>query len=118
MVYNNKYCVHHIDNTGLNLDTNNINNINLHNIQEQIKRKKMSCPFFATTEDSKSVITDYDTFPYPRYFRGDPKSSFPIVAEREAGWRPRHDNSYYPKVKLDLTPNYVETDMITNIFYL
>ena len=83
----------------------NYNNVN--NIQEQIKNKKQPNPYFATTKQAKSVITDYDTFPYPRYFRGKPESSLPIVAEREAGWRPRHDDAYKSKVELELTPDCV-----------
>lgn len=90
-----------------NLVAININNNNLRNIQEQIKNKQKSTPYFATTKQAKSVITDYDTFPYPRYFRGNPNSSVPIVAEREAGWRIRHDNAYSPKVHLELTPECV-----------
>ena len=90
-----------------NLVAININNNNLKNIKEQIKNKQKSIPYFATTKQAKSVITDYDTFPYPRYFRGNPKSSVPIVAEREAGWRIRHDNAYVPKVHLELTPECV-----------
>ena len=87
----------------------NINELynNVENIREQIKRKKQSIPYYATTKQAVSVITDYDTFPYPRYFRGVPEMSEPIIADREAGWRPRHDNSYESKVQLDLKPECV-----------
>ena len=80
---------------------------NVKNIREQIKRKKQSTPYYATTKQATSVITDYDTFPYPRYFRGVAEMSEPIVAEREAGWRPRHDDSYEENVQLDLKPECV-----------
>jgi len=73
---------------------NDINYYNKLNIQKQINKKLQNKPFYATTENSVSVITDYDTFPYPRYFRGHWNSSIPIVAEREAGWRPRFDSCY------------------------
>ena len=43
---------------------------------------------------SVKVLTDYDTFPYPRYWRGISESYNPIVSEREAGWRPRMDSCY------------------------
>lgn len=71
-----------------------LNEHNVKNIREQIHAKKMSTPYYATANQAKEVVTDYDTFPYPRYFRGVARSSVPIVAEREAGWRPRHDNCY------------------------
>ena len=71
-----------------------INDLNVANVRSQIARKKGPSPYHATTQQAVQVITDYDTFPYPRYYRGVPNSSAPIVAEREAGWRPRHDNCY------------------------
>lgn len=71
-----------------------INAYNVHNIREQINMKKSPYPYLATIEQSAQVLTDYDTFPYPRWYRGVPQSSKPIVAEREAGWRPRHDDCY------------------------
>ena len=71
-----------------------VNQSNVKNIREQIARKKGSNPYHATVTQSVQVLTDYDTFPYPRYYRGVPDSTVPIVAEREAGWRPRHDTCY------------------------
>ena len=105
------------------INKNNMNNLyinynNVNNIQEQIKNKKQPNPYFATTKQSKSVITDYDTFPYPRYFRGKPESSLPIVAEREAGWRPRHDDAYKSKVDLELTPDCVMGSPSSNFLKL
>jgi len=76
-------------------ETPYINDINVTNIKEQILQKQKSTPYYATTKESTSVLTDYDTFPYPRYFRGVPRSTKPIIAEREAGWRPRHDKCYH-----------------------
>ena len=67
---------------------------NIANIHNEIAKKKESNPYFATTHQAVQVLTDYDTFPYPRYFRGIPTSSVPIIAEREAGWRPRRDECY------------------------
>ncbi len=74
--------------------TNYINHINVKNIRNQIEQKKQSKPYYATEKVGSSVLTDYDSFPYERWFRGDYKSSEPIVAEREAGWRSRHDFCY------------------------
>ena len=105
------------------VDKNNINTLyinynNVKNIHEQIQKKKQSNPYFATTKQSKSVITDYDTFPYPRYFRGKAESSSPIVAEREAGWRPRHDDAYKSKIELELTPDCVMGSPSSNFLKL
>ena len=71
-----------------------VNQSNVKNVRAQIAKKKGHRPYHATVAQSVQVLTDYDTFPYPRYFRGVPGSSKPIVAEREAGWRPRHDSCY------------------------
>jgi hypothetical protein len=71
-----------------------LNDFNVTNIRSQIAAKKKSAPYYATANQAKEVITDYDTFPYPRYFRGVAESSMPVVAEREAGWRVRHDSCY------------------------
>ena len=90
----------------INVDEINVD-LNYKNIEDQIIRKKSFYPYYATTKESRSVITDYDVFPYPRYFRGIAQSNQPIVAEREAGWRPRHDNAYISSVNLELSPDCV-----------
>ena len=74
--------------------TSIINRHNVNSVREQIKRKQGSRPFLPTVKDVAQTITDYDTFPYPRWYRGVPEASDPIVAEREAGWRTRHDSCY------------------------
>ena len=74
--------------------TQNINSSNVNHVRRQIAKKNGSAPYLATKKEASDILTDYDVFPYPRYFRGVPTSSVPIVAEREAGWRPRHDDCY------------------------
>lgn len=74
--------------------TQNINSSNVNHVREQIAKKSGFLPYLATKKEASNILTDYDVFPYPRYFRGVPTSSVPIVAEREAGWRPRHDDCY------------------------
>ena len=76
------------------MDSDYINNKNVIDIQEQIKKKKHYEPYYATIKETTSVLTDFDTFPYPRWYRGVSTSYKPIVAEREAGWRKRHDSCY------------------------
>ena len=71
---------------------NQINNVNNANIAYLINAKKGHLPTWGTSQPA--VMTDFDVFPYPRYFRGNPSSDEPIVAEREAGYRPRYDRCY------------------------
>ena len=85
--------------------TPDINQHNVDNVRRQIQLKKGSKPYHATMTQAVQVLTDYDTFPYPRYFRGVPDSNAPIVAEREAGWRQRRDSCYQVKEPIGL-PQY------------
>ena len=68
--------------------------LNESNVRNQIYKKKDNYPYFATTDHYDQVWTDYDVFPYTRFFRGVPLSSEPIFAEREAGWMLRNDDYY------------------------
>jgi hypothetical protein len=75
--------------------TAQINQRNINNVRFQLAKKMMMCgPYYATQDTGSSVLTDHDTFPYPRNWRGNPYSDTPIVNEREAGYRPRFDNCY------------------------
>ena len=76
---------------------NNTNERNIDNVRYQIDIKKGSFPYFSTKKTNKNVLTDYDVFPYNRFFRGEPMSTEPIIAEREAGWRPRNPDCYEPE---------------------
>lgn len=67
---------------------------NIAKVKDQIERKKAFCPYIATVEHSNQILTDYDVFPYTRFFRGQPLSTEPIAAEREAGWMLRDDKYY------------------------
>jgi hypothetical protein len=69
-----------------------INIKNVDNVRKDINRSKHGN--LPTSNLVKEIITDYDTFPYPRWYRGQYNSSEPIIAEREAGYRPREDNCY------------------------
>lgn len=72
-----------------------INLQNERNIQYEINRKKYSTdPYFARERNVVQVITDYDEFPYKRWYRGIPEINVPVVAEREAGYRPLIKNIY------------------------
>lgn len=71
-----------------------ITDSNIRNVRSQINKKKSFKPYIATIDQVSQVVTDYDNFPYNRWYRGIPSSHQPIVAEREAGWRNRQDNCY------------------------
>lgn len=71
-----------------------INDLNIDHVRAQIRAKNSSGPFFATAGNAVQTITDHDTFPYPRYYRGIAGLSEPVIAEREAGWCKRHDSCY------------------------
>jgi hypothetical protein len=69
-------------------------NVNI--IRDQIEAKVGKQPFFASQNAASLTVTDMDTFPYPRFYRGIYQLEEPVVMEREAGWRPRHDACYTP----------------------
>ncbi len=80
-------------------------NVNI--VRSQIQQKIKSSPFFASNKAVNMSITDRDSFPYNRYYRGVADISEPVIMEREAGWRQRHDGCYEP-VRVDklVTPVY------------
>ena len=69
---------------------------NIHAIKAEITKKNYSTPYFVGSNAIYNVSNDYDEFPYPRWYKGEYKKSYPIVAEREAGWRPK--NTYVPNI--------------------
>lgn len=71
-----------------------INHSNKSNVQCMIAAKQTSYPYHGTSKPL--VITDHDHFPYYRWYRGRYDSTEPIVAEREAGFRPHNDKLYNP----------------------
>ena len=81
----------------------NITQDNVNAVRNGIAFKlNYNVPYYATIQDATTVITDQDHFPYKRNFRGVYNDSSPTVFEREAGWRPRHDDCYKEMV----TPTY------------
>ncbi len=80
-----------------------LNQYNIENVRAMIAMKKGSRPFLSSNKIN--AITDMDHVPYNRFFRGIPQSNFPVVMEREAGWRKREDKCY--KVVKPLEPAIV-----------
>lgn len=73
-----------------------VNKLNNENVDLLKKRKRGDEPYYATISTATGVLTDYDSFPYSRWFRGKYKSTEPVVAEREAGWRMQNESCYTP----------------------
>ena len=85
-------------------DFSDVNKLNVQAVRRGIALKERSEPWLPTVSDTEGVVTDYDHFPYGRYFRGQYNAVAPIVAEREAGWRQREDDCYelqQPRCEVD-----------------
>lgn len=54
---------------------------------------------WGTGAEALRSMTEYDSFPYRRWFRGEPRSPLPVVHPRIAGWYPRQDAAYDPRVR-------------------
>ena len=78
------------------MNTPTINKSNVDRVREEIQKKMSGEPYHYTSSNENQVITDHDTFPYTRYWRGVPSSSCPTVFEREAGWRVINNDCYKP----------------------
>ena len=70
-----------------------LNQHSIETIKKQISLKQTQ-PYFASQTTVANIITDMDHFPYTRWFRGVSYYPDPIVMEREAGWRPLHNDCY------------------------
>lgn len=81
--------------------TQYLNHMNIKRIKSQILAKNGHLPYHATLQDSMSIITDQDHFPYTRYYRGIAHSSQPVIMEREAGWRNINNQCYQSPCCLD-----------------
>ena len=67
-------------------------------VQQAITQKtKYGKSFYATNETVGKTSTDFDNFPYDRWYRGQYTNSHPVVIEREAGYRFVENNCYKDK---------------------
>lgn len=71
-----------------------MNERNIENVRRMIARKQSAVPFYGTWQQASSILTDMDHHPYSRFYRGDYRSSMPIIMEREAGWRIVNNDAY------------------------
>jgi hypothetical protein len=59
-----------------------------------LKKTNYGKSFYATNKTVGKVITDFDDFPYDRFYRGVYQSDKPVIIEREAGYRLVENNCY------------------------
>lgn len=78
---------------------------NISIIRSQINAKQSNTPHFVSINETQKIITDFDHFPYNRFYRGIYYSKNPIIIEREAGWRPLQNECYKPTFCFE-TPEY------------
>lgn len=63
-------------------------------VRKQIQRKNSNSVYMSNGSNVLKTVTDIDTWPYPRNYRGVYYYPDPIVMEREAGYRKVHNNCY------------------------
>ena len=72
--------------------------------REILQKIQYGKPYYATNKTVGRVITDFDDFPYNRWYRGIYKNPNPVIIEREAGYRHVENNCYTNKQTY--TPQY------------
>ena len=81
-------------------------NSNLASIRSDIMNKlKSSKPYFATKEQAREIVTDYNEFPFHRFWR----PAYDLY-KREAGWHPVVPN------KLQLCPSCDKNNCLVSCF--
>jgi hypothetical protein len=64
-------------------------------VRQQIQQKiNYNRPYFGQTNVLQYVQTDMDHFPYRRYFRGKYNVQYPVIFDREAGYRELNNQCY------------------------
>ena len=81
---------------------------NIAAVKSQITAKQSNYTHFGTLNEAEQTLTDFDHFPYTRFYRGVYHSSDPVVIEREAGWRPQRNQCYTPNCcnEIPIYPNH------------
>lgn len=85
-------------------------------MEKLIELKQQSKPYLS----SGRIIpqSDVDSFPYRRFYRGDYKSTKPVILDREAGWVQRCDKNYIPIKQTEETyyPNHCFQGPVTTVY--
>lgn len=56
-------------------------------MQYLIQSKRQNTPYYATIDSIP--IEQFNEFPYPYFYRGQYKATYPIIIDRQAGWAPQ-----------------------------
>lgn len=75
-----------------------LNERSIEYVRSMIQRKNGHLPFYSNGQDVKMSITDYDHFPYTRYFRGVAGVDRPIIAEKRSRLATSSRNLLYCKL--------------------
>jgi hypothetical protein len=75
-------------------NTREVNDLNNKILRYHISMKNSDVPYYPDPDLMKDTLTDYDHFPYTRWFRGKYYYPNPVVAERDAGFRGINNNCY------------------------
>ena len=78
---------------------------NIEFIRSEIEKKNSDSPYVSTIRHPMNVITDYDVFPYQRWYKGAPHMDTAVHDMREAGWRIRNDACYQPTYNAPKQPS-------------
>ena len=97
---------------------NVIDNDSTSSIKSQIIAKQSNNVHFGTSNEAEKTLTDFDHFPYTRFYRGVYTSKDPITIEREAGWRPHRQQCYTPNCcnEPSIYPNHCFETACSTVF--
>ena len=76
-------------------------------LEHEINQKAGYKPYYARCNTIMQFPTDMDHFPYSRFYRGDYRSTEPVVYDRTVGYRLREDPCYTP---INQTWNPIQPD--------
>jgi hypothetical protein len=79
---------------------------NYNHVRKIIEAKQSDVPYHASVNSKDFVTTEYNIHPYNKWWKGKHTSEDPIIAEREAGWRPYTSAQLHKQNILDTTPNH------------
>ena len=86
-------------------------------MEKLIELKQQSLPYLSS--GTSIPHSDVDSFPYKRFYRGDYKSTRPVILDREAGWTVRCDKNYKPirpEEETILYPNHCFQGPVTTVY--
>ena len=71
---------------------------NAEHIHKLKQMKNNTNPYYPTQQSIRSIVTDFDHFPYQRFYRGVYENERPVILDREAGYRMQENSCYREKI--------------------